>query len=307
MIRIAWSAVAWTMLMGGPCGLDAAQPAPNEGAPATQGQQPGVVAAALPDGRQLFARYLDAIGGREAFRSHTNRRSRGTLTAEPEGKFGLYTIWQVAPDKRESRLEMPGQRPVTTTYDGEYGWTIRTDSNGGEVAELIRNETLFDLADASDFYFFDRIDERLSEATTLREETVDGKPFYLVHVTYDHGREAVFRFSAESGLLSAIETVQGARGGAVIKAEVHFGDYRDVSGVLVPFVTVQRYFRPIAAERPELGESPPTEFELIAAVSIKLDEITANAPGEPTFQQPKQIADLIRRLEERAAQPDAGG
>jgi photosynthetic reaction center cytochrome c subunit len=90
---------------------------PEEDMPHHDHEQPNAVG--LPSATQIIARYLQAIGGREAVGKISTLTQKGTLILGSK-TFGI-EILAKAPDKRVSTMHFPGGDSVTA-INGKEGW-----------------------------------------------------------------------------------------------------------------------------------------------------------------------------------------
>lgn len=187
--------------------------------------------AALPSTDEVIARYMRAIGGESAIERLKTRVSRGTETTTnrmtPPQTLPIEIV-QAAPDK----LLIIRNNPRGATlegFDGSKGWTKDTRGQskmtGKELAETKRD---------AGFFRYLKIRESYPQMRVLAKEKVRERDAYVVGAaSRDDSREKLY-FDVETGLLVrefvAYKTAFGS-----IPEVTDFDDYREVSGVKLPF------------------------------------------------------------------------
>jgi outer membrane lipoprotein-sorting protein len=189
--------------------------------------KPEAAAAAkevLPSGESVLDKYIESIGGKEAFKKVKNAVFKGSLSFM--GASGSVTIYRAAPNLFVMETEHPMMGKVLQGFDGKNGWVVRS---GPEVysdkdTNDLKNQNVF-TEDWRSIY---------STAETVGLETIDGEECYKVAVTPKAGGAQTNYYSKKSGLLLGSD--MPAEGGGV--ARFANKDYRKVGDVLLPFQTV---------------------------------------------------------------------
>jgi hypothetical protein len=202
----------------------ATTPAPDVTATATK-------PAALPSVEEVIARYIRAIGGDAAIGNLKTRTSRGTETTTnrmtPPQTLPI-EILQAAPAK--SLIARNDPRGATLEgFDGSKGWTKdvrgQREVTGRELADMKRG---------ADFFRYLKIRESYPQMRVLAKEKVRDREVYVVGATSRSDSREKLYFEVESGLLVrqfvAFKTAFGS-----IPEVTDFDDYREVSGVKLPF------------------------------------------------------------------------
>lgn len=172
--------------------------------------------------QEVIDRYLEAMGGREAFDTIRTMVKRSTHHSTG-GKMGsqvryfkkpLYYRWEQS------------DAPVALVTDGQRFWWAGVDG-----WEEIEDGSSYLPAASLDGHFID------PEAVGIAYElmgvaALDGHPGFEIRRTWPHGREDVLFFSAESGLLTNVRYPHPFGG----EYSASYWDYRDLGGVALPFV-----------------------------------------------------------------------
>jgi hypothetical protein len=197
---------------------------------------PAAVVPATPPVAAIFARYQQALGGRDAIARLTSRVARGTL-ATAQGQTVRIEVQQKAPDKTLTVVAY-GAGLQRTIINGSIGWR-GNDAQPPRIPphlfESLALDTRFtrDLDPASVY----------SSATVVEERSVlNGRPMHVVRGSIANSQVVdVLYFDAATGLLARRETTRETLFGP-IPQWTDFDDYRDVNGVKVPFVVHREGF-----------------------------------------------------------------
>jgi hypothetical protein len=186
--------------------------------------------ATLPSLETVLQKYVDAIGGQEALAKVTTRVTKGKVDLVGVSRGGPVESYMKAPNKSLTVMDV---HPIGVTkegFDGHSGWFFSKkrgmrNLNGPELAALI--------ADA-DFYRDLRIKE-LYPTTKLLGKTKSGfRELYVVQAVPRQGVAEYFYFDVESGLLFRRDTTRHTSDG-MVRAEMYYGDWREVDGIRLPF------------------------------------------------------------------------
>jgi len=180
---------------------------------------------ARPSVEEIFARYLQAIGGANASSTKT-LFLKGTRVAS-QNRNVVNEITLSFPDKLLV-LTPTAQGAVKQILSGENGWVLsganlRTLS-ATEVADARRGlQALFGVV-------------KIAHSPGMQlagVEKIDGREMWVV-ATSTPERMMTYYFDAETGLLRRMRTVNHTEA-LPIPEQVDFEDYRDVDGVKLPF------------------------------------------------------------------------
>ena len=180
----------------------------------------------LPTAEEILDKYLAAAGGADAFRKIKTRVQKGTV--DTGGEQYPIEIYSEAPEKRLS-ISHPSFGESVTAFNGQAGWL--TTRRG--VHPMNASERLSARIDAQ-MYFPVRLRELYQEFKVLPGETIDGRPTFLVTANGASTPPLRLFFDQQSGLLLRLirytETPLGRN-----PLEVDYADYRDTSGVKIPY------------------------------------------------------------------------
>jgi photosynthetic reaction center cytochrome c subunit len=186
--------------------------------------------AAKPSGPaadELIEKYVKALGGAKAIDKITSRVATGTI--DFGGASYAVDVYSKDPDKRASYVHMPEGDNITA-FNGQEGWL-------GAPHRPTRDMHGPDIDGASidaDLHFANHLQQMFSQLETRGTEKIDDHDAYLV-VGQREGKPPLrLYFDAQSGLLLRLvrygETPLGR-----LPTQIDYADYREVSGVEVPF------------------------------------------------------------------------
>ena len=199
-------------------------------------------APALPAAEEVFAKYVQALGGNTAIGKITSVVHKGTVDmlipapptppGTPPGPSAMGTapaeFDRKIPGKQLVSIIFPGRPANVAGFDGTIGWlSAPARENTGDELALMKEVAEF--PPASKF----REDHTKVQVDAL--EKIDGHDAYRVVGTRPNG-SAIDRvyFDAQSGLLlRSYATMQSVIG--AFPEETNYDDYRDVSGVKIPY------------------------------------------------------------------------
>jgi photosynthetic reaction center cytochrome c subunit len=208
---------------------------------------------------QVVDKYVQALGGHDALAKNTTRVMKGTTTTRD-----LQTVPVTVQEKSmgQFRLEVATTpNPILRATDGKVAWT----KMGTNVRDLegLRAATATRLAD---FGLPLQLKQRYQNLSVSRYSNVDGTETILVTGRPSPTTIEQLHFDRQTGLLIR-RVILTPTGFGNLLEQVDYSDYRDTSGVKVPFQV--RY-----ASWDEL-------------LTSKFTDVTFNTPiDEATFAKP---------------------
>lgn len=236
--------------------------------PAAAPAQQAGAGEALPAAADLLARYIEAIGGREALLAHETTRTKGTFSMPAAGLRGEMDIVTGSPNRMVARITIPGLGAILNGFDGEVGWA--KDPMMG--ARILQGEELKTMRDQSHELASLRDSSVVVSMETIERTEIDGRSCYKVRVSWRSGRESFDCYSVETGLMVASIHVQESPMGSVEMTSV-MSDYKEFGGIVMPTRIVQR--------------AAGTE-QIMVIDSVEYDAVDASA-----FEPPPEIKALL--------------
>lgn len=190
-------------------------------------------AAGAPSVDQILEKYIQALGGAQRLASLTNFVARGTYQGYDDPEKHPLEMYAKAPDER-TVIVQTGNGPSTTTYDGHSGWIAAPDA---DQPMPVMTLTGGDLQGA-------RLDAILPFPAALKQAFSQWRVGSPANIS-DHDVQVVqgsnpgespvkFYFDQQSGLLVRVVRYTNLPVG-LNPTQVDYADYRDVSGVKLPF------------------------------------------------------------------------
>jgi len=184
----------------------------------------------LPSAEEIMDRYVEAIGGREAYDKIENRVTKATLEFVGQGLSLDLTIYQARPNKSYTLIESEMLGKSEKGTDGETAWELSMMTgpqimNGKQKADFLRDAALDRLAHWR---------EQFSGAEAAGVETVGEIPCYKVVLTQQDGPPLTLYLDRESYLTVKMEMDLETPMG-IVPMQTWPGDYRQVDGLLLAF------------------------------------------------------------------------
>ena len=232
------------------------------------------VTPALPTADQIFAKYVEALGGEQAIRKVTSRVITGTEDI-PTGPGGVNPTpgkverYQKAPNLLLNVLH-PGKATLSNGFDGKVSWA---QDAKGRVGQPVKLEQIRAARNA-DFYEPLHLKQAYAQVKVDGIEKVNNRDAYVVIGTPQEGIAERLYFDKETGLLLRKSTVVPTHAGNS-PYRVDYDDYRDTgSGVKYPFLIHM--------------EPASPRLELVTHSAIRVEKVQDNvALDDAKFVKPE--------------------
>jgi len=190
-------------------------------------------APGAPSAGQILDKYINAIGGADRLTRITSIAAKGTYEAYTDRVKHPVEIFAKAPGQRATIVHAPDGN-ITTIFDGRNAW-IGAPLNERPVPVLALAGGDLDAARLEAALAFPaRIRQTLSAWRPGLPATIEDRDVQVVQGTTAGRLPATFYFDAQSGLLVRLVRYADSAVGR-IPMQTDFADYRDVSGVKMPF------------------------------------------------------------------------
>ena len=191
---------------------------------------PDVKSAALPSVDQILDKYVQAMGGKAAIEKQTSRVSKGTFEIAAFGATGTAEIFEKAPNKTASVVNVAGFGVVQEGFDGKAGWAV--DPQNGA-----RDKTGAELASAkldAEFLKPVKIKQLYPKIVVKGKDKVGEKEVYVLEATPVESSVETWYFDTQTGLILRQDMErEGPQGKQAVQS--FLDDYRDVDGIKIPF------------------------------------------------------------------------
>lgn len=183
--------------------------------------------APLPAARDLVARHVAAIGGRDAVLKYNTIRTTGTFSMAAAGLQGDLVSTQSKDGRMSLRINVPGMGELAGGYDGTTGWSVNPMQGprvlaGAELAQMKEEGGL----QATVL----RESPGITSMETVEKSSLGGVDCYKVKISFGSGRVSYDCYGIETGLLAGQIAVQESPMGTV---ELHniVSDWKEFGGV----------------------------------------------------------------------------
>jgi len=190
----------------------------------------------LPSIEQILARYIEALGGKDAITRLTSRVARGKVDMPGVSRGGTFEVYAKAPNKSVSTLDVYPVGVIKQGFNGREGWdqtkeTGLQDAVGEDLAALERD---------SDFYSPLRLKVKYPKITLGGKMNIGYREAYVIEAHPTIGEVEKLYFEKESGLLIRWDVVRATVEGKAL-AVVYLDDWRKIDGVRLPFLISQSF------------------------------------------------------------------
>jgi photosynthetic reaction center cytochrome c subunit len=224
----------------------------------------------LPSAEEIIEQYTRALGGESAINKIKTHVDKGTLEVPARRMHSMVEIVGEAPNKIVTIVHGP-RGDSSQGYNGQIGWQER----GGEVEEL-SGDDLMRAKEAAAFNPGMNLKQNYQSLEVKGIEKLTGHDAYVVSAARTTGSPDRYYFDARAGLLLRIATqIESALG--AIPQNTDYEDYREVSGVKVPFLI--RVIRP--------DSETIYKWEQIQA-NVPVEESRFDKPAEKPKEEPAQ-------------------
>ncbi len=198
--------------------------------------QPGTASekeSALPTADQILDKYVQAIGGEQAFTKLTSREAKGSRIGA-DGVLVPEDVYQKAPNKILTIVTYP-KVAFSTGFNGIAGW----GSSSQDGVRDLPPPVLAQLKTDAEFYKEIKTKELYRKLNVVGKSTIGESEVYVIDATPKdapmRGKPEKLYFDARTGLLLRryleSETLLG-----MFPLQTDYSDYREVDGIKQPFL-----------------------------------------------------------------------
>lgn len=188
--------------------------------------------AALPGVDDVAAKYLTAVGGKDAVDKLTTREVKATIETA-DGRTMRLEMQAKAPDKLVSHLTLPNG-VAERGFNGKEGWMRNPDGSAGELKSLELAQTKRMASFTGELKF----KEHYSKTRMVGVVKVGDREAYLVDARDGGGQRERLYFDTQTGLLDRVVAFTHTYLGD-LPERIDYDDYREVDGIKFPY-TVRR-------------------------------------------------------------------
>jgi hypothetical protein len=185
-----------------------------------------------PTGAKILDKYVERTGGIKNYDKITNRYLEGSVDIPAAGLNLKTEIYSAKPNLVFVRAQADAVGEIFRGTDGTVFWENSLMSG----PRLLEGEELTEALREAAFDRFAYWRKNYSKAEYIGPDSIDGSPVNKVVVTPATGQPETLYFDQGTGLLVQVETTfKHQMGDLPIVANLE--DYRNVDGILLPFVT----------------------------------------------------------------------
>ncbi|MGA9994590.1 MAG: c-type cytochrome [Pyrinomonadaceae bacterium] len=188
--------------------------------------------ANVPTAEQLFDKYLQAVGGRAAIDAIKTRAMKGTVVMANNVSIP-YEAYQSAPNKVYAVMHTPKQGDIQHGYNGTVGWM--QGPRGTRQLPSWQLAQLKQEADPANDYVFK---ENYTRLRLIGKDKINDHEAYYVRAVNKNGNGERLYFDTQTGLLLRRVIIERTVL-LPIPHETNYDDYRDVSGLKMPFAVTE--------------------------------------------------------------------
>jgi hypothetical protein len=192
-------------------------------------------AGALPPAEQLVTRYVQAIGGADAYKKNRSMKLEARFEIPAQGMQGSVVTMQMQPNKSVTRVTLPGMGEIVSGFDGNVAWSM----NPFQGSRVLDGAELQQAKDQAQWGAMIRDRELISEMETVERTTMGGTACYKVRIAWKSGMKTHDCYAVEGGLLVANLTEQTSAMGTA-QVETIYSEYKAFDGIRLPTRMVQQ-------------------------------------------------------------------
>ena len=187
---------------------------------------PANAKSALPDAKELIAKYNKAVGG-DVWKNHKSAKMKATLEVPSQGMRADIEAMNVFETKNYlMKTELPGMGQMLVGYDGTHGWA--RDPVAG--ARVLAGAEAAQAAEEADPLATLRTSPNIVKSETVELTNMNNQDCFKVTHTWKSGRVSHDCFAVESGLIVASIQKQTSPMGEMEVTQL-LDDYKDFGGV----------------------------------------------------------------------------
>lgn len=229
-----------------------------------------------PTAREVLARSIEAMGGKEALDAIESIHFSGTFSMPAQGLSGSVEAWEAPPDRMLVRAELGGLGTIETGQAGGIGWSI--DPMQGprllsrkELDQARVGQTLLRTSDPMDRY---------AEAEVDGRETFEGHDTWRLRLVMKDGAQSTGWYDVETGRQVGFAMTQVTMMGE-IPVTIVMEDYRAFGPLSLPTRTVNRM----------------TAMGMGVEQVLTIDTVEIDPESLPDFEPPPSIQALLPEAE----------
>lgn len=228
-------------------------------------------AQSLPPATELFAKYVDAVGGKDAILKITSMQTSATMEIPSMGLTATMEVWSAAPNKMASKTSIPGLGEMASGTNGAAAWEVSPMA----APHLLTGKELEQMMDNADFYAnLLYPTDRFARMETVGVVDFNGEKAYKVITERKTSKkQTVSYFSVANGLLIGNESTSESQMGSMPGVQ-SMSAYKQFGSLKMP-------------TKVEATMGPNKML-------LTMTNVQFNAVTESAFEPPAQVKPLIK-------------
>jgi len=225
-------------------------------------ESPSVLA--VPTAHEVFARHVQAIGGKDAVMSTSAIKTVGKMEMPAQGISALMES-VTAQNKSAMKLTIPGIGDITNGFDGEVAWEVNP-LRGPRIKTEAEKATAQEDSDFRAVMLFAK--ERYSTVQCVGQADFGGESTWHVKTVLKSGRVVNEYFSLATGLRIGSQTTSESQAG-VVNLSTRESEYKQFGSLKLATrteMTTGAQKVVVTVTDVVLGTQPDSAFALPAAV-----------------------------------------
>ena len=182
------------------------------------------------DAKKLLDKMINATGGRKVMETIKDTTFSGTMDLIQMGLNATITFYHKEPNMLRQDIDVMGYF-ISSAFDGEAGWTVNPET--GATEDLPESAQVEAKNEALGFGNSWMLYPEKHGITFIDKgkETVDGKEYLLLEVTFESGDTSLFYIDPGTYLPYKTKTKTLSQMGIEVEQESIMGNYKKVNGL----------------------------------------------------------------------------
>lgn len=189
-------------------------------------------AVKLPAVAEILAKYVKAIGGREANEKIKTRKMTGTVELAPLGVKGTFESFTAVEARSFTKMNLAGIGEFTEVFDGKASWSSNPIQGSREKSGVELTQAKL----TGNFYREINLDKLFQKMELKGLEKVGDKDAYVIVATAEGAPPETWYFDTISGLLLRSDTTVISPEG-INPSKTYYDEMRAFDGALIPVKT----------------------------------------------------------------------
>jgi hypothetical protein len=188
---------------------------------------------------EIVKKYLDAVGGVDAWKKLESIKQVGTLTLVTQGGMSIsFSTFAARPNLTRQEGEFQGMKFIEA-YDGKIAWTVNPFAGAKDPTKKGKDETDEAAKESFEDEFIDYATKG-NKIELMGNEEIEGTKTFKVKLTRKSGEDRFYFFDAQTFLPIMVRTVGQTGQSKGVTMETYMSDYKKVEGIMVPYSVEQK-------------------------------------------------------------------